>query len=107
MNSIQNYIQTVSQGEYKADLRYNETELLSKVTPETPAYTYETTNKVMRIALDIILGILSILFLPYGLYRLMHYLAGKIIVPAQLAEVDRTEVFDDTFTKHLKKKDWL
>lgn len=45
-----------------------------------PIYTYTTENKVWRFAKDIF----SVIIFPIGLYRLIHSLAGKIIVPASL-----------------------
>lgn len=41
-------------------------------------YTHNTENKVRRVVKDIF----SVIIFPIGLYRLIHSLAGKVIVPA-------------------------
>lgn len=45
-----------------------------------PIYTHITENKIWRIVKDIF----SVIIFPIGLYRLIHAIAGKIIVPASL-----------------------
>lgn len=85
MENIQKFINAVSASDfdYSQYLSSHREEFISKKSPSEPSYKVETTSKAARIATEIILGILSVVFLPYGLYRLMHLIAGKIIVPAQ------------------------
>lgn len=53
-------------------------EMASSKPLNKPIYTYNTENKVWRIVKDIF----SVIIFPIGLYRLIHSLAGKVIVPA-------------------------
>ncbi len=53
-------------------------ELASSETLKSPAYRYDTETKVWRCVKDI----LSVIIFPIGIYRLLHSLGGKIIVPA-------------------------
>src|SRR5437016_11634418 len=84
MNPVQSFINDVAANQYNVNEYLDGPEMLDQRAPEKPVYTFETISKALRIAFDIILGILSVIFLPYGIYRLVHLLAGKIIVPAQL-----------------------
>lgn len=85
METIQNFINKVSMDDfnYPQYLLDNRKEIISSKPPAKPVYKVETRSKATRIAIEIILGVLSVLFLPYGFYRLIHLLGGKIIVPAQ------------------------
>jgi len=82
VNSIISQLSSVdySFAHYYAD---NKKELESNEAPIKPVYTYETTSKVARIASEIFNWVLSFVFLPYGIYRLLHWVAGRHIVPAQ------------------------
>lgn len=53
-------------------------EMASSKPLNKPIYTYNTENKVWRIAKEIF----SVIIFPIGLYRLIHLVAGKVIVPA-------------------------
>ncbi len=53
-------------------------EMASSKPLNKPIYTSNTENKVWRIVKDIF----SVIIFPIGLYRLIHLVAGKVIVPA-------------------------
>ncbi|MFI0435647.1 MAG: CPn0927/CPn0928 family alpha/beta hydrolase fold protein [Parachlamydiaceae bacterium] len=53
-------------------------EMTSPKPLNPPIYTYNTESKVWRLAQEM----LSIIIFPVAFYRLMHSIAGKIIVPA-------------------------
>ncbi len=101
MESIQSFIKNASSGSYSISEYLKSEELLSEKTPQTPAYTVETTSRVQRIALEIILGILSVLFFPYGIYRLVHILGGLEIVRAQW--MPQCRMPRDKFIKRLQE----
>lgn len=84
MNPIKSFINDVVADKYNGKEYLQLSEMTREQVPSIPAYTYEKTSKVQRIALEIILGILSVVFLPYGIYRLLHLVGGVPIVPAQI-----------------------
>lgn len=53
-------------------------EMASSKPMNVPSYTHDTEHKVWRIVKDIF----SVILFPIGLYRLIHSLAGKVIVRA-------------------------
>lgn len=55
-------------------------EMASSKPLNKPTYTYNTENRVLRIAKDIF----SVFIFPIGLYKLIHSFAGKLILPASL-----------------------
>lgn len=55
-------------------------DMLSSKPPSQPIYTYHTEHKTWRMAKNLI----SVIIFPIGVYRLIHALAGTIIVPASV-----------------------
>jgi hypothetical protein len=101
--NIKTFLHDAKIGQFDVLQYIKEPEIKDEKLPEQPVYVYETMNKVKRIALGIILGILSIIFLPYGIYQLIHLLGGLAIVPAQLFKLlPEYQVDHEEFTNELK-----
>lgn len=101
MGSIQHFIQAVNSGAYSVSDYLKESEMLDEKAPEIPTYSVETTSRVERIAVEIILGILSALFLPLGIYRLVHLFGSHAVIRAQWQSHCREP--RDTFIKKLQE----
>lgn len=84
MDNIGNFLRSVSYEDFSfPSYMVANIDAFSRNEPPEPIYTVETTHRVYRVGKKCILGALSVFFPLYGLYRLIHVLSGKIIVPAQ------------------------
>lgn len=86
MSNIQSIINNLSGPDfsYQNYLEEAKMEWESDSPPTQPAYVYQTADKVKRIFSSLLATILSIMFFPYAMYRLVHYFGGKLMVPSQL-----------------------
>lgn len=80
MSGIKSFLQAAADKNFSFEtyLTQNQEQLLCAKAPE-PIYVYETISKTKRVAHTIF----AVLFFPYGLYRLMHFIIGAIVIPAQ------------------------
>lgn len=79
--SIQNYLSGTNAFYHQKDYQSVTKKELASLKPLIPIYHCTIENRVWRLTKDIF----SIIIFPIGIYRAIHAIAGKVIVPASLS----------------------